>query len=69
MDSFENSLKNSPEIIAIRDAAFNEAKLKGKLEGKTQVKREIAKALNEMGVSIDLISHATEISESEIENL
>lgn len=73
MDSNENNLKNSPEISWVRDAAFKEAKLKGrlqgKIEGKLEAKREIAKTLKGMGISIDIISETTGLSENEIEKL
>ena len=74
MDSNEKNLKNSPEITWVRDAAFEEAKLKGMLQGKIEGKLEakkkrVAKTLKGMGISIDIISETTGLSENGIENL
>ena len=73
IDSNEKNLKNSPEITWVRDAAFEEAKLKGmlqgKIEGKLEAKKEVAKTLKGMGISIDNISETTGLSKNEIESL
>ncbi len=41
----------------------------GKLEGKSEGKLEIAKALKEIGISIDIIIKTTGLSENEINKL
>ena len=65
LDSYENSLKIYRDLKGVIDTAFDD----GKAEGKIESKIEIATALKESGVPINIISKATGLSGSEIENL
>ena len=61
LDRYENSLKIYRDLKGVIDTAFDEGKLEGKLE--------IARALKESGVSTDIITKTTGLSEDEITNL
>ena len=61
LDKYENSLKIYRDLKGVIDTAFDEGKLKGKLE--------TAKALKERGVAMDIITEATGLSAEEIEKL
>ncbi len=73
LDSYEDSLKIYRDLKGVIDTAFDEGKLQGKLEGKSEGRlerdREIAKALKERGVSTEIISKTTGLSEDEIDML
>ena len=69
LDSYENSLKIYRDLKGVIDTAFDDGKAEGKIEGKIESKIEIATALKESGVPINIISKATGLSGSEIENL
>lgn len=61
LDSYENSLKNYRDLKGVIDTAFAEGKLEGKIE--------IAKALKESGVSIEIIIKTTGLSTVEIDKI
>lgn len=61
LDSYENSLKVYRDLIGVIDSAFE--------EGRSQRNIEVAKTLKKRGVSIDIISEATGLSQTEINNL
>jgi predicted transposase/invertase (TIGR01784 family) len=61
LDNYENSLKTYRDLKGVIDTAFDEGKIEGKIE--------VAKALKESGVSTEIISKTTGLSESEINML
>ncbi|RDC64474.1 Rpn family recombination-promoting nuclease/putative transposase [Adhaeribacter pallidiroseus] len=61
LDKYESSLKIYRDLKGVIDTAFDEGKLEGKLE--------VAKALKESGVSGEVISKATGLSDDEIKRL
>jgi len=63
--SYEDSLKYYRDLKNSLDTAREEGKIEGKIEGKL----EVAKNLISNGISIDLISKATGLTESEIKKL
>lgn len=65
LDSYENSLKIYRDLIGVIDTAFDE----GKVEGKIVRDKEIAKALKENNVAIEIISKTTGLSTDEINKL
>ena len=65
LERYEMNLKIYRDYKNTVDTAFEEGKLEGKLKGKL----EIAKALKESGVSTEIISNTTGISEGEINKL
>jgi predicted transposase/invertase (TIGR01784 family) len=73
LESYEYSLKSFRDNKATFDyateTAFDEGKLEGKMEGKLEGKLEVAKALKQNGVSMDLILSTTGLSEQEINEL
>jgi predicted transposase/invertase (TIGR01784 family) len=69
LESYENSLKIYRDLKGVIDTAFDEGKLEGKLEGRLERDIEIAKALKESGVSPDIISKTTGLSQDEINKL
>jgi predicted transposase/invertase (TIGR01784 family) len=69
LESYENSLKIYRDLKGVIDTAFDEGKLEGRLEGRLERDIEIAKALKETGVSTDIISKTTGLSEDEINKL
>ena len=70
---YEQSLKTYRDLKGVIDTAFDDGKIEGKIEGKNEGKiernYEIAKALKENSVSIDLIAKTTGLTFQEIENL
>jgi predicted transposase/invertase (TIGR01784 family) len=62
---YENSLKYYRDIKNVVDTAYEDGELKGKIEGKI----EIAKNLKRMGLNVEQIIEATGLSKEEIENL
>jgi predicted transposase/invertase (TIGR01784 family) len=62
---YEQSLKVYRDLKGVIDTAFDE----GKMEGKSEAKRETAKILKENGASNELIAIATGLHIDEIENL
>ena len=64
-DTYENSLKVYRDLKGIIDTAFDEGRVEGRLEGKI----EVAKALKENGVSVEVIIKATGLSANEINRL
>jgi predicted transposase/invertase (TIGR01784 family) len=69
MDSDERSLKIFRDNKATLDYAKQTAFEEGEIKGEIKAKIEVAKSLKQNGVSIDLISRSTGLSESEIEKL
>ena len=65
MDRYESSLKVFRDNQAVFDYARETAYDEGKMEGKM----EVAKALKESGVPIEVISKTTGLSQTEISNL
>lgn len=65
LDSYENSLKIYRDLKGVIDTAFDE----GKVEGKIVRDKEIAKALKENNVAIEIISKTTGLSTDEINKL
>ena len=61
LEKYEMNLKIYRDYKNTVDTAFDEGKLEGKLE--------IAKALKEVGISIDIIVRTTGLSATEISNL
>lgn len=61
MDSYENSLKNYRDLKGVIDTAFDDGISEGILR--------VAKALKASGISTEIISKTTGLSESEIEKL
>jgi len=61
MDSYENSLKIYRDLKGAFDTAFD--------DGITEGVHKVAKALKENGVTYEVISKTTGLSESEIEKL
>lgn len=64
-DAYEMNLKIYRDYKSTIETAFDEGKLEGKMEGKL----EVAKALKMSGISIDIISKTTGLSEEEINRL
>ena len=62
---YEESLKYYRDLKNVVDTAFDDGELKGKIEGKI----EIAKNLKRMGLNVEQIIEATGLSKEEIENL
>lgn len=61
LEKYENSLKVYRDLKGVIDTAFDEGKMEGKIE--------VAKALKESGVPIEIISKSTGLSVSEIDKL
>jgi len=61
LDSYENSLKNYRDLKGVIDTAFDDGISEGILR--------VAKALKASGISTEIISKTTGLSESEIEKL
>jgi len=61
IDSYENSLKIYRDLKGVIDTAFDEGKLEGKLD--------VAKALKENGVAIEIIIKTTGLTKNEIDLL
>jgi predicted transposase/invertase (TIGR01784 family) len=61
LEKYENSLKVYRDLKGVIDTAFDEGKMEGKVE--------VAKALKESGVPIEIISKSTGLSVSEIDKL
>lgn len=61
LDSYENSLKNYRDLKGVIDTAFD--------DGKTERSKEIAKALKQNGVLIDIIIKSTGLTQEEIDKL
>ncbi len=62
---YNKSLMNERDILAQKEFAVNEALLKGR----EAEKKEIAKGFLKEGVSIDIISKVTGLSEEELQRL
>ena len=69
LDNYETSLKIYRDLKGVIDTAFDDGKLEGKIEGKLEEKVGIAKLLKENGVSIQIISKTTGLTEDEINKL
>lgn len=65
LDNYETSLKIYRDLKGVIDTAFDE----GKIEGKVEEKVGIAKLLKENGVSIQIISKTTGLTDDEINKL
>lgn len=61
LDSYESSLKTYRDLKGVIDTAFDEGKIEGKIE--------VAKALKESNVPIDVIIKATGLTEDQINKL
>jgi predicted transposase/invertase (TIGR01784 family) len=61
LDSYENSLKNYRDLKGVIDTAFD--------HGKMERSKEIAKALKQNGVLIDIIIKSTGLTQEEIDKL
>ena len=61
LDSYENSLKNYRDLKGVIDTAFD--------DGKTERSKEIAKALKQNGVLIDIIIKSTGLTQEEVDKL
>jgi predicted transposase/invertase (TIGR01784 family) len=61
LDSYENSLKTYRDLKGAIDTAYDDGKADGKIE--------VARALKQNGVPVDIILKTTGLSESEIDNL
>jgi len=64
-ESYERSMKEYRDIKGYIDTAFDDGKLEGKLEGKI----EVAKALKENGIAIEVIIAVTGLAKADIEKL
>ena len=64
-DAYLKSLVDYSEVQNVSDTAFGD----GKIEGKIEQTMEVAKALKENNVAIDIIMASTGLSEAEIEKL
>jgi predicted transposase/invertase (TIGR01784 family) len=62
LDNYETSLKIYRDLKGVIDSAFDE----GKIEGKFEERQEIAKALKENGVPLNIIIKTTGLTEEEI---
>jgi predicted transposase/invertase (TIGR01784 family) len=62
LDNYETSLKIYRDLKGVIDTAFDE----GKIEGKFEERQEIAKALKENGVPLNIIIKTTGLTEEEI---
>ena len=69
LDNYETSLKIYRDLKGVIDTAFDDGKLEGKIEGKVEEKVGIAKLLKENGVSIQIISKTTGLTDDEINKL
>ena len=69
LDNYETSLKIYRDLKGVIDTAFDDGKLEGKIEGKLEEKVGIAKLLKENGVSIQIISKTTGLTDDEINKL
>jgi predicted transposase/invertase (TIGR01784 family) len=65
LDNYETSLKIYRDLKGVIDSAFDE----GKIEGKFKERQEIAKALKENGVPLNIIIKTTGLTEEEINEL
>ncbi|MBB3839646.1 putative transposase/invertase (TIGR01784 family) [Runella defluvii] len=61
LDSYENSLKNYRDLKGVIDTAFD--------DGKMERSKEIAKALKQNGVLIDIIIKSTGLTQEEVDKL
>ena len=66
---YEHSLKAYRDLKNVIDTAYDEGKAEGKIEGKTEEKIEIARAMLEEGLAIEIIMKMTKLSQQEIEKL
>lgn len=77
LDNYENSLKIYRDLKGVIDTAFDEGKtegkfegkIEGKIEGRLEEKAEIAKALKENGVLLNIIIKTTGLTEEQINKL
>ena len=77
LDRYESSLKVYRDLKNVIDTSFDEGKIEGKIEGKMEGiiegkiegKMEVAKALKQSGVPLEIIIKTTGLSENEIESL
>jgi predicted transposase/invertase (TIGR01784 family) len=65
LNNYESSLKIYRDLKGVIDTAYSD----GKLEGKLEMSIEIAKALKNSGISIDVIIKTTGLSKGDIEKL
>ena len=68
-ENYHKSLLEYWEVKNVKDTAFNEGKLEGNAEGKIERTIEVAKALKQQGVAIDIIITTTGLTRQEIEGL
>ncbi len=76
-ENYHKSLLEYWEVKNVKDTAFNEGKAEGKIEGKAEGKIEgkiegkfeVAKALKQQGVAMDIIIATTGLALEEIEGL
>jgi predicted transposase/invertase (TIGR01784 family) len=69
LDSYENSLKIYRDLKGVIDTAFDEGKQEGRDEGREEGRIEIARALKENGVPVEIIIKSTGLTKEEIEKL
>ncbi len=63
---YNKSLMNERDILAQKDFAVKEALARGLAEGRAEEKRETAKNLKAMGLTVEQIIFATGLSQKEI---
>ncbi len=73
MDSYENSLKIYRDLKNVIDTASSEGELRGEsrgeLNGRIKERKDVAKALKDHGVAIEIIIKTTSLSKEEIDTL
>jgi len=69
LDDYQKSLLDYWEVKNVKDTAFGEGVEKGRIEGRIETAKEIAKALKESHVELKIIMATTGLSESDIEKL
>jgi predicted transposase/invertase (TIGR01784 family) len=73
LDSYENSLKIYRDLKGVIDTAFDEGKQEGRDEGREEGREEgrieIARALKENGVPVEIIIKSTGLTKEEIDKL
>ncbi len=72
-EQYQKSLLEYWEVKNVKDTAFYEGKseglMEGKVEGKKEGKMEVAKALKQQNIAIEIIAATTGLTEAEVEKL
>jgi len=69
MDGYENSLKVYRDLKNVIDTAGNEGEARGEARGEAKGIIKVAKAMKTAGITIDIITKTTGLSEQQIEQL